>query len=202
MNKKNALLVFALIIIILGIVLCFWYFFENKSQKIAQNEFVATSVAETLSVFQNSLPSPTTKATSRSLSPTPTEEITIALKEHLHGFMANYGVTLTAKQVQYDMTNNVGKQFGLSGTAELCDYYNWGYNESIESVAFCVHITPDGGYLESWYIYFFRNDFYRLYQHLLEGDVYVFVIAIIEPGLYNKNQGNMASANYVEWFKY
>jgi hypothetical protein len=205
MKKKNILLVFALIIIIFGLVLGLWYFLDSKSQNIspfAQKDLVATSVAETLSAFQSSSPSPSVKKIIKTLSPTPTIEATVSLESYLHDFMSDYGVSLTAKQVQYNMTNNVGKQFGLAGIAEICDYYNWGYNESIEDVAFCVHITPVGGYLESWHIYFFRNDFSRLYQDLLQGNVYVFVIAIIEPGLYNENQGNMASANYVEWFKY
>jgi hypothetical protein len=118
----------------------------------------------------------------------------------LHEWMQKEGVTLTAKEVQYNMPNNLYKKFALTGTGELCNYYNWGYDASIEPKYFCVTITPSGGYLERWYIYFTREDFSELYQGLLNKNCYIKVIAIIER--YENNQDNMATANTAEWTCY
>ncbi len=107
---------------------------------------------------------------------------------------------LMGKQVQYDMANNVDKEFGLSGDAELCDYYNWGYDSSIESAYFCAEVIPDGGYLERWYIYFYRADFAELYQDLMGGDVSILLIARIDSFRYERSQGNMATGLHAEWF--
>lgn len=119
---------------------------------------------------------------------------------HLREFMKENSTTLTAKEVQYDMANKVGQNFGLSGKAELCDYYNWGYDESIKSEYFCTEITPSGGYSERWYIYFNREIGSELYKDLLDGKtVMVFVIAKIDESLYDENQGSMARGTIWEW---
>lgn len=149
------------------------------------------------------------------ITPTPSEQELIATVAaqleaintanpdgHLHEIMQQNAVTLTAKEVQYNMSNNVGKEFGLSGEGRLCDYYNWGYDKSIESRYFCVEVTPSGGYLERWYVYFGRNKAAGLYQDLLHGSVQIFLIAEVEKGLYEENQGNMATGLYVEWIPY
>lgn len=121
---------------------------------------------------------------------------------HLHEIMAKNGVTLTAREVQYNMSNNVGKEFGLSGMGELCDYYNWGYDKSIEPNYFCIEVTPSGGYLEKWYIYFDRSNNATLYQDMLHGKVQIFLIAEISRNLYEKNQEPMATGLYAEWIRY
>jgi hypothetical protein len=113
--------------------------------------------------------------------------------------MNEKSVTLTAKEVQYDISNNVGKEFGLAGEGELCDYYNWGYDKNIEGNYFCVNVTPSGGYSEAWYNYFSRNSFSRLYQGLLQINKYIILIAEIDSSLYEKNQQNQATAIYAEW---
>jgi len=118
---------------------------------------------------------------------------------HLHEIMREKGVTLTAREVQYDMTNHVGEEFGLAGDGELCDYYNWGYDNSIENRYFCLEVTPSGGYLERWYIYFSRNSGSELYQDLLQMNVYIILIAEIDPNLYERGQQNMATGHYAEW---
>ena len=118
---------------------------------------------------------------------------------NLDKLMQEKNVTLTAKEVQYNMSNNVDKEFGLEGSAEICDYYNWGYDKSIESDYFCMHVTPSGGYLESWYIYVGRTNGEKLYQDLLQGNQYVVLIAKIDGFLYEKNQQNQASGVDIEW---
>lgn len=118
----------------------------------------------------------------------------------LDEIMKEKGVTLTAREVQYDMANKVGQDFGLSGEAELCDYYNWGYDDSIKSKYFCMEVTPDGGYAERWYIYFDRENASKLYNDLISGKtVMVFIIARIDPSRYEENQGNMATGRFGSW---
>ena len=118
----------------------------------------------------------------------------------LHEIMSEKGVTLTAKEVQYDMANDVDKQFGLAGDAKICDYYNWGYDASIKANYFCVNVTASGGYLEAWYIYFGRKDFSKLYQDLLQSDKYIILIARIDSGFYETNQENQATGLYAKWY--
>jgi hypothetical protein len=120
---------------------------------------------------------------------------------HLHEIMQQRNVTLTAKEVQYDMANNLDKEFGLSGDGEICDYYNWGYDDSIKDKYFCVEVTPSGGLRERWYIYFSRENASKLYQDLLKGNVQIFLTAKIQGNLYDENQGNMATGIYAEWVK-
>ncbi len=114
--------------------------------------------------------------------------------------MREKGVILTARQVQYDMANNIGNEFGLTGEAKLCDYYNWGYDVSIKNRYFCVDVIPSGGYLEKWYIYFGRDSGSKLYQALLESNVQIFLIARINPLWYEENQENMATGSYAAWY--
>ncbi len=118
----------------------------------------------------------------------------------LDTLMQENGVTLTARDVQYNMPNNIEKLFGLEGTGELCDYYNWGYDDSIKGDYFCVRIAPPGGTLrEDWYIYFNRTSFDKVYQDLLEGDIYIYLLAKIDQQYYDVHQGNQARAVSVRW---
>lgn len=101
-----------------------------------------------------------------------------------------YVVDLTAKDVQYDMTNNVGKYFTLKGYAELDDYYNYGFDRSIEKDYFCLEVSPTGGsYSDRWYIYCHRNSFQKVLDKAKsEGGLYVDMICIIPNSRFKKNQ--------------
>ncbi|WP_107842171.1 hypothetical protein [Metasolibacillus meyeri] len=106
-------------------------------------------------------------------------------------FLSSQGVNLTAKEVQYNMKNNLDKKFFINGSVELCDYYNYGFTN--ESAYFCGHITPiDGSYSDSWYLYFHRDSFNVLYDAMLRGEVNMMIIAEIPSSVYKNNQGNMA----------
>ena len=120
----------------------------------------------------------------------------------LRELMSKNNADLTAKDVQYDMKNDVGKNFGLEGTAEICDYYNWGYDSSIESEYFCMEVTPNGGtYDEHWYIYSDRVSFDELYQDLLGGQVSIQMIGCIDPRYFEENQQNQATLISAQWWK-
>ena len=156
----------------------------TPTRTLKPDEIVSTSVVKTLSATSTATFQPTS---------TPYDPEKKLLEEE----MAR--VTLTAKEVQYDMSNNVDKEFILAGTGDLCDYYNWGYDRSIERSYFCVKVTPSGGYSESWYIYFHRTSFTSVYQDLLRGEKYMTIIAKIDSAFYERNQERMASAKIVEW---
>ncbi len=118
----------------------------------------------------------------------------------LRELMEKEGTTLNAIEVQYDMRNNVDKKFGLEGTAELCDYYNWGYDDDIEPSYFCMEVTPNGGsYSDRWYIYSSRNSFSELYGDLLDGNVDIKLIAEIDSYRFEKNQQNQATLVRASW---
>lgn len=120
-----------------------------------------------------------------------------ALKE----LMSKNNATLNAKEVQYNMKNNVEKIFGLEGSAKLCDYYNWGYDKKIESTHFCMEVTPHGGGLKDrWYIYCSRNINSQLYHDLMAGEVSVQMIAKIERKYFEENQQNQATLITSIWY--
>ncbi|MEY9972194.1 hypothetical protein ABH966_002568 [Lysinibacillus sp. RC46] len=114
-------------------------------------------------------------------------------------FIDRYLLDLTGKEVQYDLANNLDKDFYLNGTAKLCSYYNYGYTN--EKDFFCGELTPiDGGYSDSWYLYFSRDTFKDVYQELLKGDVNMRISAIIPSKSYKRGQGNMAGVRRMETY--
>lgn len=115
-------------------------------------------------------------------------------------YLFDHSITLTASDVQYNMSNNVGKEFSLVGTAKRSDYYNYGFNSSIESSYFCMSVTPTGGsYTDNWYIYCHRDSFKELFDDLQAGSVAVNAVCVIPSSRYKSSQGNMAELKYVVW---
>ncbi len=113
-------------------------------------------------------------------------------------YLSENNVTLTATDVQYNMTNNVNKYFSLSGYAKLSDYYNYGFDDDIEDDYFCMSVTPqDGSYSDSWYIYCSRSSFEQLFDELKSGTTYVHAVCIIPTNNYKSGQGNMAKGYYI-----
>lgn len=112
-------------------------------------------------------------------------------KQERESVMKQWGVTLTGKEVQYDLSNNLDKEFYLEGNLKLCTYYNYGFTN--ETDFFCGQLTPfDGGYTDSWYLYFHRESFKTVYDKLLNGNVDIRVVAEIPYFTYERGQGNMA----------
>ena len=84
-------------------------------------------------------------------------------------FLTNYPNLVTAKDVQYDIYSNIGKNFVLEGSAELDDYFNYEYH-GLDSIYFCIEVTPLGGsYGDEWYIYANRSEFGDLFDTLMDG---------------------------------
>lgn len=106
-------------------------------------------------------------------------------------FMEEYNISLNGKEVQFNLANNLNKEFYLNGNVELCDYYNYGYTN--EKAYFCGQLTPvDGGHSDSWYLYFHRDSFDNVYEALLEGNLDMRISAKIPSKVYERGQGNMA----------
>lgn len=113
-------------------------------------------------------------------------------------FMDNNNITLTAKDVQFNMSNNLDKEFALSGTAKLDDYYNYGFDTSIEPEYFNLELKPEDG--DRWSLYLERAAFANLFDELQDkGEVQVTVSATIPSGRFEPNQGNMAFVTKATW---
>ena len=104
-------------------------------------------------------------------------------------FMDEFDVKLTGKDVQYNLANNLDKDFFLKGTVEICDYYNYGFTN--EKKFFCGKMTTDDN--QSWYLYFNRSTFESVYDYLMDGNLSVMVSANVPTSAYKSNQGNMAA---------
>lgn len=86
-------------------------------------------------------------------------------------FLGQYTNLVTAKDVKYDVYNNIGKAFALEGSAELDDYFNYEYRD-LDSIYFCIKITPRGGsYGDEWYVYANRVQFSSLLETLMDRDL-------------------------------
>lgn len=113
-------------------------------------------------------------------------------------YIKNNSVKLTAKEIQYNMSNNINREFTLEGIGELDDYYNYGYDKA-ESGYFCIFVTPNNGtYSDSWYIYCDRYEYREIYNKLLKRKQSLKLVCKIEGWRYEENQGNMATATFIE----
>lgn len=108
-------------------------------------------------------------------------------------FMNEKNISLTAREVQYDVANNLDKEFFISGVLELCDYYNYGFTN--EKNFACTKITPIEG--DSWYLYLHRESLDNFYQMLLSNDIIVRVSGIIPSNVYESGQSNMAMIKFI-----
>ncbi len=114
--------------------------------------------------------------------------------------VGSFDVGLTAKDVQYNMSNNVNREFLVSGIATLDDYYNYGFDSSIERKYFCVNIRQKGGsYSDSWYLYFHREGFKELFHELKQSEKNITVIATIPSSRFKERQGRMAEVIRARW---
>ena len=85
-------------------------------------------------------------------------------------FLGKYPNAASHKDVKYDPYTYLGKDFIITGTAKLDDYYNYEYRDW-EYSYFCIDIEPENGsYSDRWYIYANRNTFQELFQILKNGN--------------------------------
>jgi len=114
-------------------------------------------------------------------------------------YISDNSITLDNYDVQYNMANNLDKEFSLVGYAELDDYYNYGFDDKLESSYFCLQVTPENGkYSDAWYIYCYRNSYQNLFDKTqAAGKKYVKMICCIPKGRFEEGQNNMATLRYV-----
>lgn len=124
---------------------------------------------------------------------------TVTKQDEIEEFKKKAGISLTADEVRFNMSNNLDMKFFLEGNIELCDYYNYGFTN--DRKFFCGQVTPlDGGYTDSWYLYFNRESFAKLYNKLLDKQIsYIRTSAQVPSKVYKDGQGNMAVVNAAEW---
>lgn len=126
-------------------------------------------------------------------------EVKKTFKDSVEEYRKEFNLDITWKDIQYDMYNNLSKEFLVAGTAELSDYYNYGFRER-EKNYFCVSIIPyDGDYTNRWHLYFNREDFKELFDSLKEEKRVIITTCEIPDYIYKEGQGNMAFVNQVRW---
>jgi hypothetical protein len=180
---------------------------DDPSEEATQDDSSNNSVEEETTV------SPVDSSTEPSINSSASDDTAVLEEEPIaeenpevtyediyQSYMQDNGITLTARDVQYDMLNNLDQDFAIMGTAELDTYYNWGFADA-ESEYFSVDITPfDGEYGDNWNLYFNRNDFAELFNLLkTSGNVTIAATGIIPSNMYEDGQGNLALAKQATW---
>lgn len=107
-------------------------------------------------------------------------------------FQEKYDGLVSYKDVKYDPYSYYWRDFLLTGTAELSDYYNYDYRD-LESVYFCICVTPDGGgYSDRWYIYCYRDEYADLLEKLKSGSKRMMLICYgIYPDSLKEEMANL-----------
>lgn len=120
-------------------------------------------------------------------------------KSAINLYMEKNNISLAAKDIQFNMPNNLDKEFAISGTAKLDNYYNYGFNNDKDY--FCIKVSTDGTLENSWYLYCHRNSFSKLFDDLKQSDCSILAKCIIESTVYKSGQGNMAKVLSINWDK-
>jgi len=122
-------------------------------------------------------------------------------KSNIEKYCEENGITLTAKDVMYNIPNCLDMKFVLKGKAELSNYFNYGFDNDV--YYFCMTVKPIGGsYSDQWYVYTSRSSTYELFTDLSKGSCYVECVVEIPESYYKKGQGNMALLRSVSWSSY
>ncbi|WP_404321821.1 hypothetical protein LG298_15160 [Cytobacillus firmus] len=107
-------------------------------------------------------------------------------------FMEEKNIQLKARDVQFDMQNNLDQKFAIMGNASLDTYYNYGFS-NLEQSHFAVSVEDEGaGYADRWVLYFDRSKFSNLYETLKKGDTYIAAAAVIPKAQYEDGQDALA----------
>jgi len=170
------------IIIVLGIGICFGRYAQPSNKASTQTTVTTTPVT-------------TTPVTTTDDSSTPVD----SLIPSIDVYMTKNNITLKAKDVQFDMVNNLDKNFGIEGIASLGDYYNYGFTDNKNT--FCIKVNTDNTETNSWYLYCDRNSFTELYNILKEKNSYIVATCNISKNEYKTGQGNMAEVTNIEYVK-
>ncbi|MCD5324159.1 MULTISPECIES: hypothetical protein [Pontibacillus] len=165
---------------------------QNTSSSI--NEVKITKAEEEIFKYRNSFITSTS-------STNVVEDIESMRKfsdNEIQNFKDEHNVILESTDIEFDIANNLDKDFFIVGKAELSDYFNYGFTNDKDY--FSVRLTPyNGTYTDKWDLYFHRESFSSLYSELKSGKSDIMVVANIPRWNYEENQGNMAKVNSVNW---
>lgn len=114
--------------------------------------------------------------------------------------MTEYNVKYFGKDIEYNMSNMLDKEFFIIGTVSLSDYYNYGFSD-VEDTSFCIKFKPlYNTSKEEWYIYWDRQSFKEFYDDLIgKDDTLIMAICKIPKLYFNKNQQQMAKGIRAFW---
>lgn len=150
MNKFSKMTAAALAVVVLGLVGC-------KSGEKSSN--TSQSRHETVNSSRSSIGNVSNGSESDSAS---SSNESIAPNDF---FNQKYGNLPTYKDVRNNPDLYGGKEFVLSGTAVICDYYNAYDYEGLYSICFCIRVTPTDG-SSDWYVYALKGDSKEVYERL------------------------------------
>lgn len=122
-------------------------------------------------------------------------------KDFVEQVMHEHGATMYAKEVEFDMANNLDKKFFIQGIAQLSNYYNYGYSNKYRDRYFCIRVSPKfDTAVNDWYLYCSRDYSSKLYDALLsEGTLYIYAICFISSLDYVEGQDNQAKILSAYW---
>lgn len=156
-----------------------------------------SGTASTLSASQAADTASATEKASEEPSPSPSPS---PKEDPVKKYMTDNNITLTARDVQYDMANSLDKNFVIAGEAELSTYFNYGFDD--DKNYFSVRITPDGGkFSDYWNLYFDRTNGKQLFDDLKNGNVYIIATGKIPSSMYEDSQDNLALGVQAQWYK-
>jgi hypothetical protein len=112
-------------------------------------------------------------------------------------YMKENNISLKAKDVQFDMKNNLDKDFVIEGIAKLSGYYNYGFKD--EENYFCIKVNTDNTESNSWYLYCDRKSFSELFEIVKSKNAYITATCKISSNIYKSDQGNMAEVSNIKW---
>lgn len=138
------------------------------------------------------------KATDTVVSVTSTNAVETQPEDSLiNPYMKENNISLEAKDIQFDMKNNLDKDFAIEGIAKLSDYYNYGFKD--EKNYFCIKVNIDGVETNSWYLYCDRKSFSELFNVLKDKNAFITATCKISSNVYKSDQGNMAEVSNIKW---
>lgn len=115
--------------------------------------------------------------------------------------MKENNASVFAKDIEFDIENNLDKNFFVHGKAELSNYYNYGFDDSVKKDYFCIKLKPMfETSTNDWYLYCNREQGQDLYEDLLKNkEMEMAAIGVVWSKNYQKGQNNMAELLFSSW---
>jgi hypothetical protein len=109
-------------------------------------------------------------------------------------FMEDRSLDTDGEDIPYKVEDFVGERFAVQGTAQLDNYYNYGYKD-LEVTHFVIKVIKEDAL--HWYLYVSREEYPELFQELKKGPVEVYAQASVSEDYYESEQGHLAMAEEI-----